>query len=171
MASNKFLYPPAPNNGGDTFSDNIVGLQTVDGGGLTQGNFDFGTYVVEKVNRNFDTGVFSDPISLMDLDINSIEEAKLLIAKDYKVYPSYDVTQVTNFSLYGSLRKRLQVSITRIINFFPAAIQVDYINSDFTTGFTATNIVYDPANGETTFNIDVTKFKNPSKNESLVEVI
>ena len=32
---------------------------------------------------------------------------------------------------------------------------------DFTTGFTATNIVYDPANGETTFNIDVTKFKNP----------
>ena len=43
MASNKFLYPPAPNNGGDTFSDNIVGLQTVDGGGLTQGNFDFGT--------------------------------------------------------------------------------------------------------------------------------
>lgn len=161
MASNKFFYPPAPNNGADTFSDNIVGLQTVDGGGLTQGNFDFGTYVVEKVNRNFDTGVFSDPISLMDLDINSIEEAKLLIAKDYKVYPSYDVTQVTNFSLYGSLRKRLQVSITRIINFFPAAIQVDYINSDYTTGFTATNIVYDPANGETTFNVDVSKFKNP----------
>ena len=161
MASNKFLYPPAPNNGADTFSDNIVGLQTVDGGGLTQGNFEFSSYVTEKVNRNFDTGVFSDPISLMDLDIKSIEEAKLLIQKNYKVYPSYDVTQVTNFSLYGSLRKRLQVSITKIINFFPAAIQVDYINSNYTTGYTATNIVYTPSEDETTFTIDVTKFKNP----------
>ena len=112
MASSKFRYPPAPNNGGDTFSDNIVGLQLVDGGGLTQGNFEFTTYVTEKVNRTFDTGVFSDPISLLDLDVQSVDKAKELIAKNYRVYPNYDVSQVTNFSLYGSLRKRLQVSIT-----------------------------------------------------------
>ncbi len=35
----KYFYPPRPGNGAGTFSDNIVGLQTVEGGGLTQGNF------------------------------------------------------------------------------------------------------------------------------------
>ena len=64
MASNRFRYPPAPPNGSGTFSDNLVGFQIVDGGGLTQGNFEFTTSVVEKVNRKFNTGVFSDPINL-----------------------------------------------------------------------------------------------------------
>ena len=161
MASNKFRYPPAPNNGADTFSDNIVGLQTVDGGGLTQGNFEFTTYVVEKVNRTFDTGVFSDPISLSDLDIDSVAQGRLLIAKDYRVYPNYDISQVTNFSLYGSLRKRLSTSITRIINFFPAGIEVYSMGTDFLTGFTAYNISYSRPDNETTFTVDVTKFRNP----------
>ena len=103
----KYFYPPRPGSGLNTFSDNIVGLQLTDGGGLTQGNFEFTTYVTEKVNRTFDTGVFSDPISLLDLDVQSVDKAKELIAKNYRVYPNYDVSQVTNFSLYGSLRKRL----------------------------------------------------------------
>ena len=47
----KYFYPPRPGNGAGTFSDEIVGLQTVTGGGLTQGNFEFTTNVVEKVNR------------------------------------------------------------------------------------------------------------------------
>jgi hypothetical protein len=36
--ANKIFFPPG---GVKTFSDNIVGLQIVDGGGLTQGNFEF----------------------------------------------------------------------------------------------------------------------------------
>ena len=161
MASNRFRYPPAPNNGGDTFSDNIVGLQLVDGGGLTQGNFEFTTYVTEKVNRTFDTGVFSDPISLLDLDVQSVDKAKELIAKNYKVYPNYDVSQVTNFSLYGSLRKRLQVSITHIINFFPAAIEIYTLDPTYNTGYTAFNIVYDQEGDVTTFDVNVEMFRNP----------
>ena len=53
----KFFYPPRPGNGAGTFSDNIVGLQTVEGGGLTQGNFEFTTSVVEKCWSIFGTNV------------------------------------------------------------------------------------------------------------------
>jgi hypothetical protein len=39
MADNKYRYPPAPPNSRGTFSDELVGFQLIDGGGLTQGNF------------------------------------------------------------------------------------------------------------------------------------
>ena len=161
MADNKFRYPPAPPNARGTFSDNLVGLQLVDGGGLTQANFEFTTNVVEKVNRTFDTGVFSNPISLNDLDFNSIEESKIVLAKNFKVYPNYDISQVTNFAMYGSLRKRMSSSVTNIVNFFPAQYLVDKIYYDYNTGYTAYNISYDDVEGLTTFDIDVTRFKNP----------
>jgi len=161
MASNKFRYPPAPGNGSGTFSDDIVGLQTVDGGGLTQGNFEFSTSVVEKVNRSFNTGVFSSPINLDDLNVGGLLESRIIAAKNYRVYPNYDITQVTNFSLYGSLQKRFSASITKIINYFPAAIQVDRSYYDYTTANTANNISYDIEENLTTFTIDVTRFKNP----------
>ena len=160
MADNKYRYPPAPPNSRGTFSDGLVGFQLTDGGGLTQGNFEFSTNVVEKVNRTFETGVFSEPISLNDLDFNSIEESKIVMAKNFKVYPNYDVSKVTNFSLYGSIRKRFSASVTKIINYFPAGIQVDKVYYGFKTGYTAYNIEYDDVEGLTTFDIDVTRFKN-----------
>ena len=77
MATNnnnkKYFYPPAPPSADQSFSPDLVGLQVVAGGGLTQGNFEFSTSIVEKVNRTFDTGVFSNPISLNDLDVDRIE--------------------------------------------------------------------------------------------------
>lgn len=161
MADNKYRYPPAPPSGRGTFSDELVGLQVVDGGGLTQGNFEFTTNVVEKVNRKFDLGVFSAPISLEDLNITNIEEVKKIMAKDLKVYPNYDISKVTNFSLYGSLQKRLSTAITRIVNYFPAALQVDKVYYDLTTGNTAFNIVYSTTESTTTFNLNVSRLKNP----------
>jgi hypothetical protein len=160
MADNKYRYPPSPPNARGTFSDELVGFQLVDGGGLTQANFEFSKGVVEKVNRNFETGVFSNPISLNDLDFNSLEESKLVVAKNLRVFPNYDISQVTNFALYGSLRKRFSTSIIKIINYFPAALQVDKSDYNLNTGYTAYNIVYDDVEGITTFDIDVTRFKN-----------
>ena len=161
MASNKFRYPPAPPSGDQTFSPDIVGLQLVTGGGLTQGNFEFTTSIVEKVNRTFDVGVFSDPITLDSLDLNNVAQARAILAKQYRVYPNYDISVVTNFSLYGSLQKRLQVSVTKIINFFPAALEVNKVYYDYTTGDTATNISYDAIEDETTFDVNVARIKNP----------
>ena len=53
MAVIKYTCPPQSPSGQGTFSDNLVGLQLVDGGGFTQANFEFTTSITEKQNRNF----------------------------------------------------------------------------------------------------------------------
>ena len=157
----KKFIPNTSASGVGTPFDNIVGLQTVQGGGLTQGNFEFSTLFSEKVNRTFNIGVFQDPINLENLDIESVNEARLLLAKEYRVFPNYDLSQVTNFTIYGSLQKRLEVSVQRILNFFPAGLDIDVIYYDYSTGNTATNISYDSLSNETELTIDVSRIKNP----------
>ena len=149
----KYFYPPRPGNGAGTFSDNIVGLQTVEGGGLTQGNFEFTTSVTEKVNRHFNVGAFSEPMTLDGMNIEDLTESRRIIATQFRVYPNYDVSQVLNFSMYGSLSKRFSVSVTKIINFFPASLDILYNSLDYTTGNTAINIFYDSNLDETYFEI------------------
>ena len=149
MAVVKYSYPPQGPSGEGTFSDNIVGLQTVTGGGLTQGNFEFKTRTDEKVNRTFNTGTFSTPISLDGLGVNSVEQSRLIFENNFKVYPNYDLSQITNFTQYGSMVKRISVSIQNIINYFPAGIESTLMGIDYTTGVTAENIVYYPEFNET----------------------
>jgi hypothetical protein len=157
----KYFYPPRPGNGAGTFSDDIVGLQTVTGGGLTQGNFEFTTTVTEKVNRTFNVGAFSEPINLDSLNIQDVEESRRILSTQFRVYPNYDVSQVLNFSLYGSLSKRFSVSVNKIINYFPASLDVNFLNLSLESGYTATNISYDSANDETYFEVDVDRIHNP----------
>jgi hypothetical protein len=161
IKTTKFFYPPRPGSGAGTFSDNLVGLQIVEGGGLTQGNFEFTTGITEKVNRKFNVGAFSEPINLEGLDINSLEESKRIIQTQFRVYPNYDVSQVLNFSMYGSLSKRFSVSVTNIVNKFPASLDVKFLNGDFLTGFTAESIEYDSVEDETFFKVNVDRIKNP----------
>ena len=161
IKTTKYFYPPRPGSGAGTFSDNIVGLQTVEGGGLTQGNFEFTTSVVEKVNRRFNVGAFSEPVSLGDLDIDDLAQSRSIQATQFRVYPNYDVSQVLNFSMYGSLAKRFQVSITKIINYFPASLDVQFSNLVFDTGATAVNISYDSVMDETYFEVNVNRINNP----------
>jgi len=157
----KYFYPPRPGNGAGTFSDNIVGLQTVEGGGLTQGNFEFTTGVTEKVNRTFNVGAFSEPMTLDMMSIDSLEESRRILATQFRVYPNYDITQVLNFSMYGSLSERFRVSITRVINYFPASIDVQFSNGNYITGDTAYDIVYDTQTDETYFKVNVDRIRNP----------
>ena len=162
MASNqKYRYPPAPPSGLSTATDNLVGFQLVDGGGLTQGNFEFTTSIVEKVNRKFNVGVFSEPFTLENLELDNIIQSRAIQAKQYRVYPNYDLSNVTNFALYGSLSKRFSSSIINIINFYPAAIEVNTFYTDLSSANTATNISYNEIENETTFQLDVTRFVNP----------
>ena len=83
------------------------------------------------------------------------------MATQFRVYPNYDVSQVLNFSMYGSLRKRFQVSATKIINYFPASLDVQFSNLVFVTGATAVNVSYDPIEDETYFQINVDRINNP----------
>lgn len=156
----KYFYPPRPGNGAATFSDNIVGLQITDGGGLTQTNFEFTTGIVEKVNRTFNIGSFSEPISLEDLDVNNLIQSTIL-SKQSRVYPQYDISQPLNFTMYGSFAKRLSVSVTKIINYFPASIDVLFTMTDFTTGETAVNISYNQVENETYLEVNLDRINNP----------
>jgi hypothetical protein len=161
IKSTKYFYPPRPGSGAATFSDNIVGLQTVQGGGLTQGNFEFTTGITEKVNRKFNVGAFSEPMTLDSMNIEDLAESRRIMATQFRVYPNYDVSQVLNFSMYGALSKRFSVSVLKIINYFPASIDVLFNNSSFVTGATAYDITYSSVEDETYFRVNVDRFNNP----------
>ena len=161
MAVVKYKCPPQGDIGSATFSDDIVGFQLVAGGGLTNANFEFSTNLVEKINREFNIGAFSDPISLNDLNISTIEETKKLVAKNLEVYPNFDLSEVTNFTLYGSLTKRISTSIQKIVRFFPGAIEASSANTVFQTGITAYDISYNPVIDETVLKIPLNWIKNP----------
>jgi hypothetical protein len=157
----KFTCPPQPATGEGTFSDNLVGFQLVAGGGLTQGNFNFTTAVTEKVNRKFSTGVFSNPMSLDSMGITDINQAKAIIENNFKVYPNFDLSQVTNFVLYGSMIKRMSSAITTIISYFPAGIESNTIGINYTSDVTAENIVYNDVADETSFDLNLSRIRNP----------
>ena len=80
MASNRFRYPPAPGHGGDTFSDNLVGNQFVDGSSqMTMGNFSISSDVSRpNTVSTQQLGSFTAPITLEDLDIGNLALAKIL---------------------------------------------------------------------------------------------
>lgn len=160
MAIKKFTCPPQA-SAQNSFSDELVGFQLVNGGGLTQGNFEFTTSVVEKVNRNFDTGVFSNPISLNSLGINSVEQARAIFENNFKVYPNFDLTQITNFVQFGSMVKRMSVSITTLISKFPASIEINKLGIDYSDGPTIDSYVYYDKVNQTKVNISVSKIRNP----------
>jgi hypothetical protein len=160
MAIIKFTCPPQASAQG-SFSDNLVGFQLTNGGGLTQGNFEFTTSVTEKVNRNFNVGTFSTPISLDSLGIENVNQSRAIFEKNFKVYPNFDLTQVTNFVLYGSMTKRMSTSVTKIINYFPAAIESEFLGINYITGATASNIRYSKTSDITTFDLDISRFRNP----------
>ena len=161
MAVIKYKWPPQTDTGASTFSDDLVGVQLVAGGGLTNANFEFTTGLTEKQNRKFNIGAFSSPISLDDLDLKSVEESKVLIAKNLQVYPNFDLSQITNFTLFGSLTKRMSTSISRIINYFPAGIESLSQNLNFQTGLTAVNMYYDKVLDETYLELPLNRIRNP----------
>jgi hypothetical protein len=161
MAIEKFTCPPQTASGAGTFSDNLVGFQLVAGGGLTQGNFEFSTGITEKTNRTFTTGAFSNPINLEGLGVNSVIQSKAIFENNFKVYPNFDISQVTNFTTYGSMVKRISTSVETIINKFPAALEVTFMDENYLTGVTATNILYNPILNETSFELNVSKIRNP----------
>lgn len=160
MASNN-IYCPPQSSAANQFSNNLVGVQLVTGGGLTQANFNFTTGISEKQNRTFTIGTFSDPINLESMNIQNQVEAADILSTNYRVYPNYDLSQVTNFTQYGSLVKRLSVSVTKIINYFPGGLEVNPVTPKFVKQETAINISYDQQSDDTTLEIYLTSIQNP----------
>ena len=161
MAQIKFTCPPQKPSGQGTFSDQLVGLQLVNGGGLTLANFEFTSNVQSKNNRNFDVGNFSSPVSLTSLGIDKVSESQKIFETNFKIYPNFDLSEILNFVGYGPLTKRLSAAVTNIINFYPAAIEVSRIRKNFTSGTTAFNIAYNGNTDTTVFSISASTVDNP----------
>ena len=179
MAIRKYTCPPQSASGAGTFSDDLVGFQLVTGGGLTQGNFEFVTSFNEKSDRTFTTGNFSEPITLDSLGVESSIQSKRIVENNFKVYPNFDLSQITNFSLYGSMVKRISTSVETIISFFPAGLESTFLGINYVTGATAINISFDSVQNITTFDLDITRIRNPfnidftvssTRNLSLLEI-
>jgi hypothetical protein len=98
---------------------------------------------------------------LDSLNIADVNQSRLLLEKNFKVYPNYDLSVVTNFVQYGSMVKRMSASITKIISYFPAGIESNRIGFDYTSGTTAFNISYSQQNDETTFSLNLSRIRNP----------
>tara|TARA_R100000900_G_scaffold107619_4_gene83420 strand:- start:3511 stop:6915 length:3405 start_codon:yes stop_codon:yes gene_type:complete len=163
MASNRFRYPPAPGHGGDTFSDNLVGNQITDGSSqMTMGNFSIGQEYTRSVSTPQKLEGFSNPITLESLDFNDLKTAQAFVKNNYQVYINTDTNNIAELVLYGSLKKRLSVATQSIINFFPAALFIDGVNSLNQSGnTTAYNINYNSGTDQTTFNVSVDHISNP----------
>ena len=133
----------------------------VKGGGLTTGVFEFTPNIGDKSNRNFDLGVFSDPVSLDSLNIQSIDSLKAIVQQNFKVYPNFDFSQITSFTTYGSLQKRISVAVVNVINNFPAGLLINKVKVGSYVANTAFNIEYDQIRDETSFEINADQIKNP----------
>ena len=156
-----YTCPPQRRLTDGVFFDNIVGLQVIQGGGLTQGNFQTTISIGEKSNRFFDTGVFSAPITLDSLDVSSVAQAAKISDINFKVYPNFDETNVLNFVAYGPLTKRFSAAIINIINHFPAAIESSQIRQNYTSGNTAFNISYNSTDDVTFLQLSASTIRNP----------
>jgi hypothetical protein len=160
----RYKVPSQAANGSQTFSDNLVGVQITDGSSqLTNTNFDIDRVIPEKDSKNFKTSPFSNFLTLDDLKqetdapttTNQTEEQKRNAIK-FK-----GSKNDTGKSLFGSLKSRLSVSITRIISKFPAAIFVDSESLKKTSVYTTTNANYSKKLNTTEFYVEVGKFYNP----------
>ena len=162
MASNRFRYPPAPNHGGDTFSDYLVGNQFMGSQQMTLGNF-YSMPPYDKPNPpEYNVGTFSSPITLESLSIGNLALAQQLSSNNLDVFVNNNISDISSFVLYGSLKKRLSVAVQNIINFFPGALFVDGVNTSYLSGnTTAYDILYNLATEETTFKTNVNILSNP----------
>ena len=163
MASNRFRYPPAPPNGSETFSDNLVGNQITDGSSqMTNSTFSFTQDITNPVPVGYEINSFSNPITLSTLGIANLEVARTTASNNLEVFINNDTSDLSNFVLYGSLKKRLNTAVENIINTFPAALYFDGTDVYETSGYTtAYNINYDITTNRTTFKCDVNYISNP----------
>jgi hypothetical protein len=129
---------------------------------LTNTNFALDKVIPEKDSKNFKTSPFSDFLTLDSLK----EETSAVTTQD----GSSEKKEKIKFrggrddaakSLYGSLKERLNVSIGKIVNKFPAALFVDGTIPVRTSEYTAQNISYDTLTQTTEFEVEKSGIYNP----------
>ena len=154
--------PSQAASGADTFSDNLVGNQITTGTGqLTNTNFALDSEVIQRDTKNFKTNPFSNFLTLDDLKGQTSSTTTSGTANKNKEIKFKGSKNDAAKSLFGSLKSRLGVATTNIINNFPAAILIDSNSLIKVTNFTANNITYDNISNTTQFKVEYSKLYNP----------
>jgi hypothetical protein len=158
----RYKVPSQAASGADTFSDSLVGVQITDGTSqLTNTNFAVDRVVPERDSKNFKTNPFSDYLTLDNLkEETGAPTTQYGNTKKEKIRFK-DKLDDGSKSLFGSLKERLYVSVTRIINKFPAALLVDENSSYIITDYTAFDATYNKKTNTTDFYVPETIIFNP----------
>lgn len=160
MANRK--VPSQAASGADTFNDNLVGVQITDGSSqLTNTVFAIDKFIPEKDSKTFSTNPFSEFLSLENLKEETNAPTTQTKSQKEKSIKFNGKKDDAGKSLFGSLKSRILVSLTRIIKKFPATMMVDKESPVSTGTITASNIVYDSNFKTTDFEVETSMLYNP----------
>ena len=163
MAKVRYKVPSDAASGVETFSDKLVGTQITDGTSqLTNTNFDINRVIPEKDSKDFKSQPFSDFLTLKDLkeELSGGTTQNGSVKKKEKIKFKGGINDAGK-SLYGSLKQRLEVSISNIIINFPAAILVDKDSPIKSVDTTLSGITYSESAKTTEFYIQKSILFNP----------
>lgn len=154
--------PSQSASGSDTFNDSLVGVQITDGTSqLTNTNFELDKKIPEKDSKKFKTNPFSEFLTLDTLNRETSSPTTQTQEEIDQQIRFKNAKNDAGRSLYGSLSSRILVSVTKIINKFPAAFMVDKDNTTSTSAVTASEISYDITNNTSKFTVESSKIYNP----------
>ena len=154
-------------SGADTFSDNLVGFQIVDGvSQMTNTSFAVDRVIPEKDTKTFHTQPFSDFLTLDNISKEESQKSTVSTTASASTSTSskikfYDAKDNAAKSMFGSLSSRLKVSVQSIIIGFPAALYVDSSSPIKSTNLTAESIIYDAKSKTTNFQFQISLLFNP----------
>jgi hypothetical protein len=157
----KRKVPSQASSGAETFNDFLVGRQITDGtSALTNTVFSLDKLIPQKDSKTFKTNPFSEFLTLESLNeensSNVTQQKKKKNEIKFRSNKKY-----ADKSLFGSLKSRILVSITKIIKHFPASFSIDQNNPIGRTPFNIYDISYDDSTNITTFFIERSKLFNP----------
>ena len=143
---------------GTNFNDNLVGTQLTSGSSiLTLGNFSLTTsFDGPKVNKQYQLGSFSKPITLDTLGVTS-EENKETLSNNLSVFLNVDTSNPVDFVQFGSLYERLRVAVEQILTKWPAGL---YSTPNVATPINVINISYNAISDQTTFDLPTSAIIN-----------
>ena len=162
MAKRK--VPSQASSGAETFNDFLVGRQITDGtSALTNTVFALDKVIPDKDSKNFTTNPFSQFLTLDTLkEVEGIQTTSTTPKKRrtdevrFKGNKKY-----ADKSLFGSLKSRILVSLTKIIQKFPSGISIQAQSPIGNSNFSASGITYNDSTNTTTFYVERSKIFNP----------
>jgi len=159
--------PSQAASGAETFSDNLVGRQITTGSpALANTTFDIDRTIPDKDSKTFRNNPFSEFLTLDSLKKETSAVTTTQTTTSGGAQKKSGIRFKSNKrnadkSMFGSLKERILVSITRIINKFPGAMSVSAESPISSNNYSAYNIVHDYSLNRTTFYVQESKLFNP----------